>query len=57
MTKRTLALRREPLTELTPEQLSGVVAGARDEATRPCPDHTYHCVTGAAICETRIVCV
>ena len=54
MTKRTLVLRREPLTELTPEELTGVVAGAG--GTKPCPDYTYHCVTGTAICETMIVC-
>jgi hypothetical protein len=55
MVKRTLVLRREALDELTTGELAEVAAGAR---TSDCPDYTYYCITGPAICrETRITCI
>ena len=48
MAHRTLVLRRERLEELTPGDLAGVVAGAR---TTDCPDYTYYCITGPAMCD------
>ena len=61
MSKRTLVLRAERLSDLTTAELSGVVAGANDGNTKSCPDHTYYCITGWAICgdirtATRINC-
>ena len=52
--KRTLVLRRRQLAELTTEDLLDVVAAAAP--TKDCPDHTYYCVTGTAICQSRVVC-
>lgn len=47
--RRTLVLRREQLTDLTTADLAGVVgADARTQAD--CPDNTYMCLTGYAIC-------
>ncbi|HVF04310.1 MAG TPA: hypothetical protein VNA20_05685 [Frankiaceae bacterium] len=45
--KRTLTLRTERLAELTNDELTGVVGGAN---TKSCPDYTYYCATGYAIC-------
>ena len=50
MSKRTLVLRTERLSDLTTAELSGVVAGAPDGNTKSCPDYTYYCITGWAIC-------
>ena len=52
---RKLVLRSEHLTELTTTELTGVVAGAREEPTKTCPDYTYYCITGPAICKS-IIC-
>ena len=54
MTTRRLVLRAEHLTELTTADLADVVAGSPQ--TKSCPDYTYYCITGPAICErlTRI---
>lgn len=49
MAHRTLALRTERLAELTTADLVEVVAGGPD--TKSCPDYTYYCITGPAICE------
>jgi hypothetical protein len=49
-----LVLRADRLTELTTDELTGVVAGAQ---TTNCPDFTYYCLTGPAICGgTHIIC-
>lgn len=58
MARRTLVLRREQLTELTSADLDRVVAGAPPAPpTEDCPDNTYYCITGHAICgETRALC-
>lgn len=54
---RKLTLRREQLTELTTADLGGVVAGAPPAETSNCPDYTYYCITGYAICgSTRLLC-
>lgn len=54
---RKLSLRREQLTELTAADLGDVVAGAVPANTKECPDHTYHCLTGYALCgSTRLLC-
>ena len=54
MTNRKLTLRRERLVELTTAELGEVVGGA---PTKTCPDYTYYCITGPAICTpTRITC-
>lgn len=45
--KRTLTLRGEHLAELSTAELTDVVGGA---ATKSCPDYTYYCITGYAIC-------
>lgn len=49
MVDRRLTLRRELLTELTSDELTEVVGGSPN--TKSCPDHTYYCVTGPAICD------
>jgi hypothetical protein len=55
MVNRRLVLRRERLDELTTGEL-GVVVGAAAQTT-PCPDYTYYCITGPAICApSRIIC-
>ncbi|HWL36123.1 MAG TPA: hypothetical protein VNQ77_08000 [Frankiaceae bacterium] len=57
MTSRKLTLRREQLAELTTDDLSDVVAGATTANTKECPDYTYYCITGYAMCRsTRLVC-
>jgi hypothetical protein len=57
MTSRKLTLRREQLTELTAGDLADVVAGAPPAETTDCPDYTYYCITGYAICRsTRLIC-
>ena len=55
---RKLTLRREQLAELTTADLGGVVAGAPPgPETSDCPDYTYYCITGYAICRsTRLIC-
>lgn len=53
---RRLALKPERLSELTTDELDGVVAGGTTAGTKECPDYTYYCVTGDAICSRR-VCV
>lgn len=54
---RTLRLRREQLTELTTADLGGVVAGAPPAETSDCPDHTYYCITGWALCgSSKLLC-
>lgn len=52
---RKLALKPERLAELTTAELDGVVAGATTANTKECPDHTYYCPTGYAIC-SRLLC-
>jgi ornithine cyclodeaminase/alanine dehydrogenase-like protein (mu-crystallin family) len=55
MVDRRLVLRREQLTELTTNELGDVVAGAAP--TKTCPDYTYYCITGPAICDlSRVTC-
>jgi hypothetical protein len=55
MVNRRLVLRRERLDELSTHEL-GVVVGAAAQTT-PCPDNTYYCITGPAICApSRIIC-
>jgi hypothetical protein len=56
---RTLTLRREALTDLTTDELAGVVAGQDPNNTKTCPDWTYPCITGYALCgESKLpVCV
>lgn len=58
MARRTLVLRRERLTELSSADLGHVVGGAPPApATKDCPDNTYYCVTGYAICgESQALC-
>lgn len=53
---RRLALRTERLAELAAEELRGLGGGAADQSgdTCKCPDYTYFCITGYAICRTRI---
>jgi hypothetical protein len=55
--QRTLVLRREQLAELGESDL-GAVAGAASQPgnTCNCPDASYICLTGGAIC-SKIVCV
>ncbi len=58
MKKRTLSLRAETLAELADADL-GVVAGGASQpgATCNCPDYTYYCLTGYAMCrDSRIIC-
>lgn len=47
---RRLVLRSERLSELTTTELGEVVAGA-PQPTKDCPDYTYYCITGPAICD------
>jgi hypothetical protein len=55
--KRSLVLRRENLSEITPAELSDVAGGASQPVSCYCPDNTYYCITGPAMCrESRIVC-
>lgn len=56
--KRTLVLHRERLAEITSTELANVAGGASQPgATCNCPDYTYYCITGPAICrDSRIVC-
>jgi hypothetical protein len=57
MAKRSLVLTRERLTELTPDELTLVAGGVPDAVTKTCPDYTYYCVTGPAICgASRVTC-
>jgi len=58
MNARTLVLRREQLVELAANDLVEVAGGASQPgATCACPDYTYYCITGPAICaNSRIVC-
>lgn len=48
MVNRRLVLRSERLDELSTDEL-GVVVGAAAQ-TNACPDNTYYCITGPAIC-------
>jgi hypothetical protein len=50
MAKRRLVLVHERLTELTSDELALVAGGAPDAVTKTCPDYTYYCLTGPAIC-------
>ena len=58
MKNRTLTLRRENLSDLTASDLAGVVGGQQPQPTTDCPDYTYYCLTGPAICdiESRVIC-
>ena len=55
---RTLVLRRENLSDLTANDLAGVVGGNQPQPSSDCPDNTYYCITGPAICkiESRVIC-
>jgi hypothetical protein len=54
---RRLVLRRERLDELTTDELGGLAGGAPPQPTSDCPDYTYYCITGPAICTpSRIIC-
>lgn len=50
---RKLVLRRETLAELTGDDLQAVFGGNSRE-TCNCPDYTYYCITGPAICDTLL---
>jgi len=52
---RKLVLKPERLAELTAADLGDVVAGGTTANTKECPDHTYYCPTGYAIC-SRLIC-
>lgn len=52
---RKLTLKPERLTELTVSDLDSVVAGAPAPPSRDCPDNTYYCATGHAMC-SRLLC-
>ena len=58
MNRRSLVLRGESLTELAASELESVAGGASQPgATCNCPDYTWYCITGGAICgDSRIVC-
>jgi hypothetical protein len=57
MVNRRLVLRREHLDELTTGELSAVAGGAQPPApTKDCPDYTYYCLTGPAMCHSRVIC-
>ena len=47
---RKLVLRSEHLAELSSSELGSVVGGATRDNTCNCPDHTYYCATGHAMC-------
>lgn len=47
---RRIVLKAEHLSELTADDLGGVVAGAPPQPTEDCPDYTYYCITGYALC-------
>ncbi|HEX8004163.1 MAG TPA: hypothetical protein VF519_15855 [Mycobacteriales bacterium] len=55
---RKLVLRSEQLAELSDSDLSGVAGGASQPgATCNCPDYTWYCITGGAMCgSTRLLC-
>lgn len=58
MNRRSLVLRREQLADLSPSDL-GVVAGGATQpgGTCDCPDYTYYCITGWAMCrDSRLLC-
>jgi hypothetical protein len=57
MNNRTLVLRREQLVELCATDLVEVAgAASQPGATCACPDNTYYCITGTAMCHSRIIC-
>lgn len=47
---RKLTLRREALTDLTTDELGAVFGGQDPNTTKSCPDYTYYCITGYALC-------
>ena len=47
---RTLTLRRERLTDLSPSDLAAVAGGQTQQPTYGCPDYTYYCITGPKLC-------
>ena len=52
---RKLALKPERLTELTAADLDGVVAGAPPAPpSSDCPDNTWYCITGGAMCRSLL---
>ncbi len=52
-----LTLSRERLDELTTDELRSVAGGqSQPGATCTCPDYTYYCLTGPALCDSRILC-
>jgi hypothetical protein len=55
---RKLVLRRENLSDLTAADLAVVAGGQQPQATTECPDYTYYCLSGPAICnlESRVIC-
>ena len=56
MTNRKLVLHREQLAELSDADLVEVAGGASQPGnTCACPDYTYYCLTGYAIC-SRAIC-
>ena len=54
MTNRKLVLRREQLAELSTADLGAVAGAAIDAKTYTCPDYTYYCLTGHAMCNTLL---
>lgn len=54
---RTLTLAAERLAELSGADLAAVGGGQERQPTYDCPDYTYYCITGYALCRsTRFVC-
>ena len=52
---RKLVLKRETLAELADADLRAVAGGnSQPGATCNCPDYTYYCLTGPAICDTLL---
>lgn len=54
MTNRKLVLRREQLTALETGDLVLVAGGATGRDTCNCPDYTYYCLTGYAMCKSLL---
>ena len=51
---RKLTIKTERLTELTTDELDLVVGGASGQPSCECPSYSWYCITGGAICESRI---